>query len=133
MTAVDADKIRQGLGVMSFMPPRTAMDGQMYVFDTYLGIAGAPPRPSRRVIVTADPDCDLCGDWIHASISRPDRMPDYTDLQLLHKAVFGDGWAYQVFAPPAEHVNHYETCLHLFGRVDGAAALPDFTHGKGQI
>lgn len=64
--------------------------------------------------------------WIHASISRDDHMPTYEDLKLLHQAVWGDGWAYQVFAPPAEHINIHEHVLHLFGRADGRRVLPDF-------
>lgn len=72
-------------------------------------------------------------EWVHASVSRPDRMPDYDDLKLVHGAVFGAGWAYQVFTPPADHINIHEYCLHLFGRLDGAAALPDFAYGSGTI
>lgn len=68
-------------------------------------------------------------EWVHASISRPDRIPSYDDLKHLHAAIFGDGWAYQVFAPPSEHVNIHATALHLFGRLDGKPVLPDFTEG----
>jgi hypothetical protein len=80
-----------------------------------------------------------CGDqldgneWVHASIARVDRMPSYDDLKLLHAAVFGDGWAYQVFAPPSDHVNIHSQALHLWGRLDGKPALPDFTYGTGSI
>lgn len=83
------------------------------------------------VIVSCAP-CDG-DDWVHASIARPDRMPDYADLTLLHAAVFGDGWAYQVFAPPSDHVNIHERALHLFGKLDGSPALPDFTYGNRSI
>lgn len=72
-------------------------------------------------------------EWIHASIARADEMPSYADLKLLHAAVFGDRWAYQVFAPPSDHVNIHSYALHLFGRLDGAPALPDFTDGTGSI
>jgi len=83
------------------------------------------------IIVTA---ADHEGDeWVHASIARTRSMPDYDDLKLLHLAVFGDGWAYQVFAPPSDHVNIHEYALHLFGRLDGKPALPDFTDGTGSI
>jgi hypothetical protein len=86
---------------------------------------------SGRVIVTCAPHDGH--DWVHASISYPTRMPEYDDLKLLHRAVFGDGWAYQVFAPPSEHVNIHNFALHLFGRLDGRPALPDFTSGTGSI
>jgi hypothetical protein len=38
-----------------------------------------------------------------------------------------------VFAPPTDHVNIHEYALHLFGRLDGTPALPDFTAGSGSI
>lgn len=71
--------------------------------------------------------------WIHASIAWNAEMPSYEDLKLLHRAVYGDGWAYQVFAPPSDHVNIHNFALHLFGRADGKPALPDFTEGTGSI
>lgn len=72
-------------------------------------------------------------EWIHASLAWARRMPDYADLKLLHAAVFADGWAYQVFAPPSDHVNIHQFALHLWGKLDGSPALPDFTHGSGSI
>jgi hypothetical protein len=47
--------------------------------------------------------------------------------------VFGDRWAYQVFAPPADHINLHNFALHLWGRLDGKPVLPDFTFGTGSI
>ncbi len=79
-----------------------------------------------RILVTADHQSDRVN-WIHASISHRDRMPDYDDLALLHRAVFGpDRWAYQVFAPESDHISIHAYVLHLWGRVDGAPQLPDF-------
>lgn len=66
------------------------------------------------------------GDWIHASISRVDEMPTYADLKLMHRAVFHKGFAYQVFVPESEHYNFHEFALHLWGRLDGTSALPNF-------
>lgn len=82
------------------------------------------------IVTAADHDGD---EWVHASIARPGEMPTYADLKALHAAVFGSGWAYQVFAPPSDHVNIHEYALHLFGRLDGKPALPDFTEGTGSI
>src|SRR5262245_21524487 len=66
-------------------------------------------------------------EWLHASIARPDHMPTYDDLVLLHQAVWrGHGWAYQVFAPTADHVNIHRYALHLWGRLDGKPILPNF-------
>jgi len=86
---------------------------------------------SASVIVSCGPHDGR--DWVHASIARTTAMPSYADLKLLHHAVFGDGYAYQVFAPADRHVNIHNFALHLFGRLDGAAALPDFTYGTGSI
>lgn len=85
-----------------------------------------------RILVTGDHQSDAARDtqWVHASISRVDGVPEYADLTRLHQAVYGNGWAYQVFAPPADHVNIHPNALHLFGRLDGARALPNFgRHG----
>lgn len=87
-----------------------------------------------RIIITsaANPDPAFEGDmmWIHASMSRSDQVPTYEDMQRLHRAVWPQGWAYQLFAPEHEHVNIHENALHLFGRPDGRPELPNFgIHG----
>lgn len=85
----------------------------------------------RSVIVTCAPFSD--GEWVHASMTGQDDVPPYSELVALHRAVFGDGWAYLPFAPPAEHVNIHPHALHLFGRLDGGRIMPDFTSGLGSI
>lgn len=66
-------------------------------------------------------------EWIHASIAWDDRTPSYEDLCTLKAGVFGPGgWAYQVFASSERHVNIHAHALHLWGRADGGAVLPDF-------
>lgn len=121
-TNLNALAIRRGLGRGDWSTPVPfGEDG--WLFDALDGTG--------RVIVSVAP----CNgeDWIHASISRVREMPSYADLKLLHTAVFGNRWSYQVFAPPAEHVNIHGTALHLFGRLDGQSCLPDFTYGMGSI
>jgi hypothetical protein len=79
------------------------------------------------IVVSAGPAPGGSSDWLHASISRPDRLPSYDDLCMLHRAVWGDtGWAYQVFAPPDAHVNIHPRALHLWGLPDGAPVMPNF-------
>lgn len=83
----------------------------------------------RRIIVSASPAPDQpdgSADWIHASISGGGEMPSYDDLQQMHRAVWPDGWAYQMFAPPAAHVNIHPNALHLWGRADGSIVMPNF-------
>jgi hypothetical protein len=120
-TNIDALAIRRRLGTGWRRPEQFGIDG--WLFDH---VGGA-----RRVIVTCAPHDDG-HEWVHASISAA-AMPTYDDLVMMHAAVFGDAWAYQVFAPAAEHVNIHERALHLFGRLDGAPVLPDFTMGTGSI
>ena len=87
-----------------------------------------------RVIVTVATYADRDGvghDWIHASMSYRNWMPTYQDLQRLHAAAYADRPAYQVFVPPGEHYNLHPFCLHLWGRADGTAVLPDFAFAGG--
>lgn len=85
------------------------------------------------VIVTRADVLDDGVDWTHASVARQEAMPSYADLVDLHRRVFGDGWAYQLFAPPEHHVNIHAHALHLWGRTDGTAALPNFGGLLGSI
>ena len=81
------------------------------------------------VLVTVSPvreEDDPAAPWLHASIAGLYTMPTYDDLQLLHRAVWPNGWAYQCFAPPHSHVNIHPYALHLWGRPDGRAVLPNF-------
>lgn len=71
-------------------------------------------------------------EWVHASIAtdRRDPLPTYADLVTLRAAVFGDGWAFQVFAPGEDHISIHPNALHLWGRLDGERTHPNFgVHG----
>jgi len=122
-TSFNPLRIRRRLGREIWAAPITyGPDG--WVFQNFDG---------KGSIVLSCAPADDGNDWVHASIAWQDRLPTYADLKLLHHAVFGDGWAYQVFAPPDDHVNIHEYALHIFGRLDGKPALPDFTNGTGSI
>lgn len=70
--------------------------------------------------------------WLHASMSRRSRLPDYEDMVAVRNVLFGpERKAIQILAPDSEHVNIHPYCLHLWSCVDGDG-LPDFRHG-GQI
>lgn len=119
MSSVDILAIRRRLGRKDWIRPTMfGPDGWMLFH-----------RDGAKIIVSAGPAPDNghdVSDWLHASIGRPDRMPDYEDLTMLHKAVWPDGYAYQVFAPPAAHINIHPHVLHLWGRPDGQRQLPEF-------
>lgn len=87
----------------------------------------------RSLIATCADYPDDPTNWIHASLTGIDGVPTYGELKMVHQAIWGNGWAYQVFAPPKFHVNIHSRALHLFGRADGKPALPDFTMGRGII
>ena len=115
--------IRRKLGRDRFLAPREQFIKGQWVFGGYGLSKGTSVIVSCALHYT--PGAGET-DWIHASISHNDRMPSYEDLVLLHKAVFGDKWAFQVFAPVAHHVNIHANALHLWGRADGVNQLPNF-------
>jgi hypothetical protein len=121
---VNPGQIRRVLGKKNFGAPIPfGPDG--YRFDAY--------DRQTRVIVTIgpSPEENSSQEWLHASIGHRDHMPTYSELVTLHNAVWGEtGWAYQCFAPRADHVNIAQYALHLFGLPDGRAVLPNFgAHG----
>lgn len=118
---VDADGIHRRLGTHEWAKPiQFGEDGWLF----------RKKNGDGQAIVTAShaPDDEqLTGpQWFHASVSRTSGMPPYGDLVRLHKAVWPEGYAYQVFAPPAAHINIHPRALHLWGRADGGIVLPDF-------
>lgn len=119
-TTIDALAIRKRLGRDDWgVPQKFGEDG--WKFDTLTAKRG-------RIIVTNStaPGETDGADWLHASWSWQTRIPSYDEMTWLHKAVWPNGYAYQVFAPPANHVNIHMYALHLWGKADGSIALPDF-------
>jgi hypothetical protein len=117
-TSVNALEIRKKLGRNEWrIPQKYDVDGWCFVRKT----------EDASIIVSVASFDDI--EWIHASIACTDHMPSYDELALLHKAVFGERFAYQVFAPSAQHVNIHQYALHLWGRLDGNPVLPEFGLG----
>lgn len=117
-TTVNPLRLRDVLGRKEWLPPRE------------FGPVGMVRRSAEgaTAIVTAAPHDGI--EYVHASIATTGLMlPSYGDLVTLHKAAFADGYAYQVFAPAAQHVNLHPTALHLWGRLDGKPCLPEFGAG----
>ena len=64
-------------------------------------------------------------EWLHISFSRPNRMPDYDDIQLVKNNFIGDDRkAIMVFPEKDHYVNIHKYCLHLWQSEDNP--LPDF-------
>ena len=77
--------------------------------------------------------------WIHASVCARIRggafqLPDWEDVKRVKNDFVGaDRWAYQVFPAAKDYVNENAYVLHLYAKLEGEPALPDFTWGLGRI
>jgi hypothetical protein len=108
--------IRKRLGPDEFGPPREfGPDGWLFHGVGRTVIVSVAPWPGH-------------GEWVHGSVARPNSMPTYDDLVLLHHAALAGRFAIQVFSPPEEHINLHEYALHLWARLDGTrpSGLPNF-------
>lgn len=120
-------EIRRRLGRDKWSAPREPFIANQWVFGSKT-IRGSSIIVSKAAFDTLG---DGLVEWVHASISHTNHLPSYDELKMLHAAVFVDGWAYQVFAPPARHINFHANALHLFGRLDGKHQLPDIQMQTG--
>lgn len=118
-THIDALRLRAVMGREYWMAP------QPYGPEGWL-MRSVDAEQASVIATAADHDDGTW--WLHASIAKVERIPSYEDLVLLHRAAFGDGYAFQVFVPADEHINIHPHALHLFGRLDGErpACIPDF-------
>lgn len=135
-SVIDGLRLRRimhaGTGI-DFQRPRRYFTG-WYMDSTVAVQTAGRPKAMTRIIVSVAPYGDAevpeatqdAPMWVHASMHHHHRVPTYDELSVLHTAVYGDGWAYTVFAPPDEHVNIHEHVLHLWGRLDGSRVLPNF-------
>lgn len=77
--------------------------------------------------------------WVHASATGRRSadsffLPSWDDMKRVKYDFIGpDRWAYQVFPAEKDYVNQAPTVLHLYARLEGEPALPDFTWGLGVI
>lgn len=64
--------------------------------------------------------------WLHVSLSRRSRLPDWQDVREVKDVFVGDDRAaVQVLPSKAEYVNHNPHVLHMWSPVHGSQ-LPDF-------
>lgn len=53
--------------------------------------------------------------WDHVSISRPDRIPTWGEMDFVKRAFFReDEAAYQLHPPVADHINCHPRALHIW-------------------
>jgi hypothetical protein len=54
-------------------------------------------------------------DWDHVSVSRVDRIPNWTEMDYAKRLFFNDGEvAMQLHVAISDHVNIHNFCLHLW-------------------
>lgn len=77
--------------------------------------------------------------WLHVSACgrRGERdffLPDWEEMKRVkHDFIGPDRWGYQVFPAEKDYVNKHPCVLHIYSRLNGESALPDFTWGLGMI
>ena len=72
-------------------------------------------------------------EWLHTSMSRPDRIPSYQDITAVKDQFIGSARKAIIVLPSREeHVNIHPFCLHLYSclQEDG---LPDFRRQGGGL
>jgi hypothetical protein len=88
-------------------------------------------RDGLRVLVTVAP-MNAFGDrreWMHISMSREARLPNWDDMKETKNIFAPDRFGYQIFAPPSEHVNIHQFCLHIWIPLTGELPIPNFGEG----
>ena len=75
-------------------------------------------KDGRTVLYSVDTDTNGIR-WIHVSVSRTIRIPDYEDMRLTKDHFIGPfRYAIQILPPIHQHVNLHRNCLHLWSPLD---------------
>ncbi len=62
-----------------------------------------------RVVASSDEG------WDHVSVSRPNRCPNWPEMEHIKRLFFRDDeTAMQLHVPPSHHINIHPNCLHLW-------------------
>jgi hypothetical protein len=71
--------------------------------------------------------------WDHVSVSRPNRCPNWPEMEHVKRLFFRDDeTAMQLHVPPSDHVNMHRYCLHLWRPLDcGIPRPPSILVGVG--
>lgn len=63
--------------------------------------------------------------WEHVSVSRPNRCPNWIEMEHVKRLFFGDDeTAMQLHVPPADHISFHPYCLHLWRPIGVAIPRP---------
>jgi len=64
--------------------------------------------------------------WDHVSVSRPNRCPNWPEMEYIAGLFFNDDeTAMQLHVPPSDHVNNHPYCLHWWRPIDREIPRPD--------
>jgi len=64
-------------------------------------------------------------DWDHVSVSRGDRIPDWTEMEAVARLFFKpDEYAMQLHVPKNDHINFHPFCLHWWRPQNVPIPLP---------
>lgn len=87
-----------------------------------------------NIVVIASADIEGDGNqWMHVSISRPNKYPSHDELKHVKEIFVGnDRKAIQIFPPEKNYVNIHPYCFHLWCCLTGDV-IPDFDRGLGTI
>lgn len=81
------------------------------------------PSPIDRVqmlVVASDGD-----GWDHISVSRPNRCPNWPEMDYVKRLFFRDDeTVMQLHVPASEHLNQHPHCLHLWRPQHGEIPRP---------
>jgi len=77
------------------------------------------------VIISVNVEAD-CKKWIHLSLARPNRMPDYYDIKRVKEDFLPDKKASMVWPENDKYINIHSFCLHLFHCLEDDG-LPEFS------
>lgn len=95
------------------LPPNTPWAGCFFIPSP------VAPGAKLKVIATASHG------WDHASISLPNRCPNWPEMSRVKELLFfDDEVAMQVHVPSADHINIHPYCLHLWRPHDGGIPRP---------
>lgn len=111
---------------MSFTAPNRyrARKGPFSTDDSYgpNGVFYLQTRPGDPPLTIIASDG---GGWEHVSVSRPDRIPTWTEMCAV-KALFwsDDDCVMQLHPPKSDWVDNHPRCLHLWRPVDAEIPRP---------
>jgi len=78
-----------------------------------------------KVLATIDGEPGDSMEWEHLSVSRQNRIPNWTEMDSMkHLFFLPEEVCFQIHPPVSEHVNIHNNCLHIWRPVSGSIYMP---------